>query len=572
MGTPLVRACALRLQICLGLSCAFWLGAGCTGAIGEGQPSGRSDRGKSGGGGPAGSGSGGPGVTPGSTSDTCSLDGLAISPLRRLTRIEYDNSVRALLGQDVDVSRGFSPDERAGAFPGNYHTPISEMQFTQYASAASALAAQALDDLSTLLPCDPAADEAGCAESFIRDFGARAFRRPLEDAEVASYRQLFELGKNGDGTIAGAGFENGIKVVIEALLQSPHFLYLIEGPGPLTQHQLAARLSYFLWKSPPDATLATAADEGRLASGETLVAEARRLLNDERALSVLADFHTHWLSLESVVDLEKSEEIYPGFEEVKGALTEETRRFVGDVLTQGDGRLDTLLTASFTYANGPLRALYGVQGGGDGVGWQRIELDPAQRSGLLTQASFLASHGEEGAAPIHRAAAIREQFLCAELPPPPPGADQNLPPPAPTTTTRERLDRHRQDPSCGACHRLLDPLGFAFEAYDGIGRYRQTEGGKPVDDSGELIGTDVDGPFVGARELNEKLLGSRDVHRCLVLQWFRYAFGRLEEKADTCVLDALVDRFAETNHDISDLVLAIVESTAFRTHRGEEMP
>jgi hypothetical protein len=493
---------------------------------------------------------------------TCKADQLGPSPLHRLTRVEYDNTIRDLLGADLGLAKEFVADERAGTFTGNSFTPISEMQFTQYATAASAAATRASDAMSKLLPCDPAANATACAAQFIKQFGRRAHRAPLDDAEVARYQKLFEAGRTSAG---GNDFANGVRLVVEAMLQSPKFIYLIEGPGALTQHQMAARLSYFLWDAPPDTQLSAAADGGQLGSIAGLRAQAKRLLEDPRAGAVVGDFHVQWLNLERLPKLQKDSALYADWEALKPAIIEETTRFAAEALKTDGGRLETLLAGNFSVVNGPLAAVYGLPAGS--ADWHKVTLNPKERSGLLTQAAFLSANGSfDGSSPIRRGLAIRERVFCAEMPVPPPNVDTNVPPLMPGDTTRQRFDRHRADPSCAACHELMDNLGYAFESYDGVGRFRTTERGKPVDDSGSVVGTDVDGPFKGAAELAHKLAGSKQVQSCMSTQWFRYAFGRLETKVDQCVLDSLGKSFASNDMRLGDLLMAIVESDAFRTY------
>jgi hypothetical protein len=536
--------------------------AACTGSIREAGP----EPGATGGipGDPTGGGKAPP-PGPATSPATCRNDQIGLSPLRRLTQQEYSNTVRELLAEELPVAAAFSPDELAGAYPGNYFTPISEAQFTQYAGAAQAVAARAVARLPQLVPCAAGAQgqaATACATEFIRQFGRRAFRRPLDPGEIADYLALFEAGRTG------GDFASGIQLVVEGLLESPHYLYLVEGPGPLSQHQLAARLSYFLWNGPPDPALSRIADEGGLRTVEALRREAARMLADRRAQDMIDDFHARWLALEDLETLEKDPAVFAGFESLRPALREEVRRFTNHVLTAGDGRLATLLTAPFTIANGPLARLYGARSAGDA--WQKVDLDPSQRAGILTQAAFLATHGHEGSAPIFRGVAVREQLLCAALPPPPPGADNNLPPSSATQTTRQRMEKHRANPECASCHSLMDVLGYGFEAYDEVGRFRTTENGFPINDAGELIGTDVDGPFRGALELGRRLVQSKQVQRCLATHWFRYALARLETDLDRCALDAVLARFQAADLRIPDLLLAVIESDAFRVRRAEE--
>jgi hypothetical protein len=540
--------------------------AGCVGAIDADKGNGNGGGGPQGGGTPTGPGTTTPPPNIAVTGPTtCKADQIGTSPLRRLTRTQYDNSIKALLGVDLGLSKHFSEDELAGPFPGNYFTPVSESQYAQYASAAASAASKTVERLATLLPCATGtmtgAAEDTCSTQFIRQFGRRAYRRPLTDEEVGRYQTLFKAGR------AGADFATGITLVTEGMLESPHFLYLIEGPGPLTQHQLAARLSYFLWNAPPDAKLSTLADSGGLATVDALRAEGKRLLADPRAQEMFDDFHLRWLNLTKLDILIKDGMKFPDFETLHPLMRQELTRFTGYVLGQGDGRLETLLTAPFTFANPDLGKLYDVKVTGD---WQKVDLDPTRRSGILTQSAFLATHGHEGSAPIFRGIAIREQLFCVDLPPPPPGADNLFPPPSATKTTRERLLMHRVAPDCAACHALMDKLGYGFESFDDIGRYRTTENGVPIDDTAELVGTDVDGPFKGPVELGKKLAKSVTVQKCLTTQWFRYAMGRNETALDQCTMDAAFKRFQGSDFSIPELVIALVESDGFRVRRPEE--
>ena len=552
-----------HVHTCVALTLAAAL-AGCTGTIlNDGKSKDPSERG--GGPGASGSGSEPGGKEAPATPTACSADDIGLSPLRRLTRQEYDNSVRDLLGLDLGLAQQFSADELAGPFPGNFFSPISESNYNQYAAAAATAAGKAVERLADLVPCAAnlsAGDEASCATDFIRQFGRRAYRRPLDDDEVGRYEELYKVGRD-DGD-----FGSGIRLVVEAMLESPHFLYLVEGPGALTQHQLAARLSYFLWNAPPDAKLAELADSGDLRTPKALRQEAQRMLADPRAQQMLDDFHARWLALEDLETLTKDAEAFPEFQAVHPFMREELRRFASHVMTEGDGKLETLFTAPFTIANGALADLYGASASGDD--WQKVDLDPEKRAGLLTQSAFLATHGHEGSSPIFRGIAVREQIMCVSLPPPPPGADDLLPPASPTRTTRDRLEQHRESPECASCHNLMDVLGYGFESFDEIGRFRTEENGIPIDDSGEFVGTDIDGKFQGPIEMAKRLTQSTDVQRCVTTQWFRYALGRMETKLDTCALDSVLARFQESELRLPELLLALVESDAFRIRRAEE--
>jgi hypothetical protein len=284
---------------------------------------------------------------------------------------------------------------------------------------------------------------------------------------------------------------------------------------------------------------------------------------------MFTEFHTQWLGLEELPTETKDTKFYPEFDSLKAFMVEENTRFVREVIKTDGGKLETLLTANWSMVNGPLATLYGVPGGGSPTEWRKVTLDPKQRSGLMTEPGFLSAHGSfDASSPILRGLAVRERVLCAPMPVPPPGADQNFPAAMPTTTTRQRFDNHRTNPTCASCHEMMDKLGYGFESYDGIGRYRTMENGAMVDDSGEAINTDVDGPFQGAPDLTRKLLGSQQVQQCMATQWFRYAMGRLETADDKCVLDAIQKKFTGAGLRVSDLLLAIVESDAFRTFQA----
>jgi hypothetical protein len=433
-------------------------------------------------------------------------------------------------------------------------------------AAAEAISEQAVADLPALLPCDPAAiGEDACADEFIADFGRRAYRRPLTESEIAELRGVYQTAKATD-------FASGIRVVVATALQSPFFLYHVEqaddGQGTLAKlngYEVASRLSYFLWSSMPDATLFDAAASGALDNGEGVVAQAERMLADPKAADTIASFHLQWLDLSDFSDLEKDPGTFPGFDEaLKEAMAQETARFADFVIREGDAKLSTLLTASYSFPSGPLATLYGAEAASDPSA--PVELDPRERSGLLTHASVLARHAHGNqTSPVARGVLVRENILCQTLPTPPENVNNTPPDPDPNLTTRERFNLHTQDPTCAACHQLIDGIGFGFENYDAIGVYRAEENDKPVDASGNIVGTDdINGKFNGVVELSKILAASESVQHCMARQWFRFAFGRIESDDDTAKLKALDDTFRETGFDIRQLIMAIVKNDAFR--------
>ncbi len=492
------------------------------------------------------------------------------TPLRRLTRREYANAVRDLLGIDANVST-LDPDEKLAAFDSNIAAPVSPSIVTQYRALAEDVASTAVADLATVVPCDPVAAESDpaiaseCRTAFVESFGRRAFRRPLTAAELQTY---------GDLAASGSDFSDGIRLAIAGALQSVHFLYHLElAPSEgevvaLDDFQLAARLSFFFWGSIPDDTLLDAAAAGELGDPARLRAEAERLLDSERAADAVKSFHVQWLALDDRESVIKSTEMYPAFDPaLRDAMWEETERFVAHVVLEGDGRLATLMTSSESFVEGPLADLYGVTVPADHDPQEPVALDPNERAGLLTQASFMSAHAHtDSSGPIQRGVVVRSNVLC-QPPPPPPNDVPDLPPIDPNATTRERFEQHSTDPSCSGCHSLIDGIGLALENYDGMGVYRTEENGNAVDASGTLLGTDVDGEFVGAVELAHKLADSTTLRECVTTQWFRFAFGRGEQTRDECEMAALRAAFAESDGDVRELMIAIATGDAFRNLR-----
>jgi hypothetical protein len=242
----------------------------------------------------------------------------------------------------------------------------------------------------------------------------------------------------------------------------------------------------------------------------------------------------------------------------------ETRRFVANVLWRGDGTLQSLFTSNTSFVNGPLAALYGVSGPADPSTFVQVALNPAERAGILTQASMLASFARpDESSPVKRGKWVRVRLLCQDLPDPP--ADiPPLPPPREGTSTRERFAEHVSNPGCSDCHSMIDGIGFGLEQYDGIGRVRTMDRGVAVDTRGEVTRTgDIDEVFEGGVALAELLSKSERARDCVATQWVRYAMGREEQKDDTCSLVAARESFKATGGDLRELVIAITQTDGF---------
>lgn len=499
-------------------------------------------------------------------------------PLRRMTHTQYNNSVRDLFpGADIPPQT-ILVDPKVNGFENNSDVQApSALLIEQYQKAALAVTAAAMADAAAFLPCsaDGGPDPAGCGHSFLQDFAARAFRRPLAAAEAAIYLDFF------DQQMAEHGFNVGLQLALQAILQAPAFLYFPEFGGAavadsptvtaLTGHELAARLSYFLWDTTPDAALLAAAAAGELDDAAGLEAEALRMLDDPRARSSLVNFHRQWFDLDKIAEVNPDLATYPGFTpELRASLREELDRFVTATIFDGEGSFAALLTSTATSLDERLAAIYGVPAPAPGT-WAPVTLDADQRAGILTRAGFLArtAHAVHPS-PVRRGVFVLSRLLCIPPAPPPGNVDTSPPDPADPDqpkTNRERYAKHTAQADCAACHKAIDGIGFGFENYDSLGAWRSKDNGYPIDASGELLGSDVDGPFTGAIELSQRLADSTRAHDCVVSQVYRYALGRGTGTDDLCSLADLRLQFAAEGGDMRALLLAIVASDAFRFRR-----
>jgi hypothetical protein len=493
-----------------------------------------------------------------------------------MTRPQFDNTVRDLLGQTGDPAAAIAPDERIGPFYSNGIAPPTNLLVEQHAEVAASLAAAAVPRMNAIAGCSLSTDTGTtCAKQFIASFGLRAFRRPLEAAERDGFLSLFTLGRTDSGAA------NGFELVVEAMLQAPSFLYHADlgaqaapsaTPVPITSYELASRLSYFLWNSMPDDQLFALAANDQLRDPTIVAVEVDRMLADARAGDAIPYFHLEWLGIDNMDAIEpKDPVLYPQFDSVlTDAMQAETATFADRVVRNGDARLATLFTASYSYPTGPLFALYGVAQPAGFQSGDRVALDPSQRGGLLTQAAFLTAKAHrDQTSPVHRGLLVRENLLCQPIPSPPPDVNTTPPPVTPAMTTRERFAAHEANPACGSCHKLMDPIGLGFENYGPIGEFRKFDGQSPVDPSGQIIGADADiaGAFHGAIDLGVKLAASRQVGDCLATQWFRFSLGRMESADDGCGLTRIRAAFAASGSNVRELVKTIVLGDAFRNVR-----
>jgi hypothetical protein len=420
-----------------------------------------------------------------------------------------------------------------------------------------------------IMTCDPATGDA-CVKQIIGDFGRRAWRRPLTEAELSKLMGLVAKAKE-----QGDDAEGGVRLALRAILTAPHFVFRVEtdpsptslAPHALNDFELASRLSYFLWSSAPDDELLKAAEDGLLSDMDQLRAQVDRMLDDPRSEGFVENFAGQWLYTRALDDHEPDYVVYPAYNEaIAAALKKETKLFFREFL-HADRGLDEMLTADFTFANDALAEYYGLPPVGSDE-HQKVSLDGVPRKGILTQGSLLTvtSHPTR-TSPVKRGKWILTQLLCSKPADPPPGVEGLMPEAMPSKTLREMLEKHREQPVCASCHNAMDPLGFGLEGYDGVGQFRTEDtGGFAIDATGEL---QTGQKFDGALELADILVEDPRYARCTTRQVFTYALGRGAEVRDVRHLDFITQEFTAGGSRLRDLIKLVVTSEPFRLRRGE---
>jgi hypothetical protein len=495
---------------------------------------------------------------------------------RRLSRVEYDNTVRVAFGVESSFGAAMSADVVVDGYDNNASAlSVSPLLADQLRTAADSIAAAAVAR-AEIVGC-ASGDGVACARDYLLENDVRIVRRQMDDTELNRWVGVYQVG--AETAAAGTpAHKAGMELMLSAILQSPSFLYRTElgdetdgGRYALTPYEVASELSYLFWAEPPDAELISAALNDRLKEPEQIATQARRLLSSPKARAAIDRFSSQWLDLDQLGIIAKDPVTYPQLtDSLRAAMAEETRRVVADVI-QGGGTFGDLLTSESTIANAELAQFYGVQGptSPDAAGFGRVSLAGSNRVGLLGLGAMLTAHAlPNGSSPIHRGKVIRERLLCTELAPPPPNLNAEPPPVDPNATTRERYAQHRSDPACAGCHDLMDPIGYAFEHFDGIGRYRADEGGLAIDDSGTILATvETDGEFDGLAGLASKLADSPDVHACFAQEWLRWGYGLDSDSVD-CLADEVATKFAAGGLKIEDLLIALTQTEHFRFRRG----
>lgn len=493
-------------------------------------------------------------------------DGVGPMGLRRLTRVEYDNTVADLVGDDTRPGTALLPEDKKKPFDNRFEE--------QQASRVLIEAAETLaGDIATRLIADPprrdnvvgctpdGADDAACMEGFARTFARRALRRPLADDEVAEYTALGldYAGQAGD-------FYVGVEEIVRAVLQDGEFLYRVEigtevegepGKFVLSEFEVATRMSYLIIGSTPDDALLNHAEAGDLSTVEGRREAARELLASTRARSQVDRFHAMWLGYDEL----------PHAPALTNAMRTETAALVHRVVLDEPTSWLELFTTDETFIDDALAEAYGLPSPG-GSGW--VNYSDSGRQGILSHGSFLSvAANPDDTSPTKRGKLIRNRLLCQDIPPPPPDVPADTPPEAGECKV-DRYAAHREPGSCKGCHDQMDPIGFGLENYDREGVFRLHDDGAPqctIDGIGQLVEL---GEFSGPAELSDMLLETGGLDRCIVDHLMEYAMGREPSVEEAALIDDLAATFFESEHRFDELVVELVANDAFRFRLEEQ--
>jgi hypothetical protein len=498
--------------------------------------------------------------------------------IRRLTKVEYANTLHDLLGVDPAVADDL-PDE---VFGEGYLNTLSSLQSEQYLAIANEALDRALgrkDGPVTKLQKQlfgktpgPGADERGEARKVARSLARSAYRRPASEEELNVLLRVFDLARENK-----LGYTDALRLMFKGILMSPQFLFITPATEPesgrsivpLDDYQLASRLSYLLWATMPDAKLSALADSGKLHEPAVLKAQVKRLLEDPRSRALFDGFGAQWLGLESLdsktFDKAKFPQMTPA---MRSAMYDEARLFFENIVSENRSVV-SFVDSDYTYLNGTLAVLYGLDKKVTGPRWRKVRLTDANRGGILGMPGILATTSfPNRTSPVRRGVWVLEQVLGEHVPPPPPNIpalekqEQKM---IENLTLRQRMEMHRKDAVCANCHKVLDPIGFGLENFDAIGRWRnQDDAGGAIDAVGEL----PDGKhFASPKELKTIIAARKDdLARNLTEKLLAYALCRQLEGYDEIVVDHLVDAIAKDGYPMRSLITEIVTSYPF-THR-----
>jgi hypothetical protein len=508
-----------------------------------------------------------------------SASGTIPARIRRLTDAEFDSSVKALLGVDSTFGKSFTPDTRQDGFTRNDAQRVDPVFIAQLDTAAQQLAQSARDKVTQLAPCADAAGSEACARTFLTSFAKRAYRRPASDREIDALLTVYRAGANG------ASYADGIQATVQAVLESPGFLYVTElGDVPLAasatlnEYETASALAYLLTGAPPDDALLQAAASGQLHLAETRKTQAQRLLALPQAGAQVTRMVEEWLGIDAITQTAKDSNVYPEFAGLRDAMKQESDDFVSEVMWKSAGSVSDLLSADWTIANDSLARMYLNAPGNQPImrNGNHVSLTSVPRRGILDQGAFLSvfAHANE-TGPVLRGVALLRRVACVSIPSPTSLNINVVPPvPDPTKTTRERFVVHTQDPACATCHTNIDALGFTFENLDGMGRLRTMENGHPIDSATDVMGGySFDGHYADSSALVARMAQSPDVSACFARKLFRHAAASSDadtQGAEAAFLASTGALPAGAQGKFADVLLSFIASDAF-VQRGASL-
>jgi len=555
----------------------------CTGIVGSSGTGSGQGSGITGSGTLTGSGTGAGSSNPGAgTTQAQALPPFSPAPesMHRLTKSQFQNSLTALLG-NVTIGE-LDDDSYIGGFAtvgaGSVVTSANGVQ--DYQIAIDAALDQVFADTarrSALIGCAPQTPlDTACTQSFLKTFGRLAWRRPLTPAQLDRYTTL----ATSSATALSDSY-GGLRWAASALLQSPYFLYRSERGIPIsgstdrnqyTLYELAAKLAFFLWNSTPDAALLDAADSGALATTAGLIAEVDRLLAAPQGHEAIVNFAREFMRTDHLIDMPKDATTYPNYTDtLSAAMGSEVLSLWENAAFQNDSNALDLFTTQQTFVNKELGAMYGLDTSSLSANtFSPVTLPASQgRSGLLTTAAMLSLQATQiEGSPTLRGRFIRQQFECMTIPDPPPGVVTTLPDTGPGVfTKRQKMVTHEAQPTCAACHGLMDPLGFALEHFDAVGAYRATDSGLQIDTSGTLDNQN----FTGSVDMGKILAASPATGPCMVQNIYSYAVGHAVPDSEQVTVSDLATAFAASGNRLRALILKIVESDGF-TFTSPESP
>jgi hypothetical protein len=482
--------------------------------------------------------------------------------LRLLTRDEYNRSINDIFRLNGDYRGSIPIEQKVLGFRNNSQfARVSSDHAAGYDRTAKELAQQIVGpEWSRLVSCR-VSEGASCAEQFVRSFGPKIWRRPLNEDEIKALLRVHQVGSEISLTA-------GMELLVRGLLSSPHFLYRSEigQEGQLTAYEMASALAYFFWGTTPDAELYQLAASGELIQQDTLVAQARRLLKDDRAKEGMKAFADAWLNYSAVLSVNKDVSRYPAFDfSIRSGMARETEDFIDYLVRNKQADFTELFVADYSFGDQRLAQFYQAQLSPEG-NLSKIHFPGQPRLGLLGHGSILSTLAyatETG--PIQRGKFVREHILCDILMPPPPDLMIMVPGPKEGATTRERFAAHTSVAACRGCHVKIDGVGFSMEDFDAVGLYRTVDNDKPVDASGQVFALDGKNVDInGGRELSLALATSKRARQCFVVQTWRMAQGRLESADDVCGVRALASTFIEQNMSMAQLLVHLITDPSYR--------